>query len=88
MVVYSKETFIKAHENISIPYKNHSYDRYVRDVICCSCGHSIGEQNKYPVWDKEFSFEDKDKANWEYCPYCGNELTSGAKMDEKEHNNA
>jgi DNA-directed RNA polymerase subunit RPC12/RpoP len=74
MVVYSKEQFIQAHENISIPYYNHSYDRYVRDAICGSCGHTLGEQNKYPDLFKEFRYDDNSKNEWKHCPYCGDKL--------------
>lgn len=74
MLVYLPETFIKAHENVSIPYKNHSYDRYVRFCICGSCGSQVGEQVKYPNFEKEFSFADKEKGDWIFCPICGNKL--------------
>ena len=69
---YSSERFIKAHQNRD-PYYNHSYDRYVRDAICGACGKLIGEQNKYPSFDKKFYFGD-EKDEYMFCPYCGNKF--------------
>lgn len=74
MLVYSRERFIGAHEDIRVAYKNHSYDRYVRDAICNSCGSVINEQVKYANWTKEFVFADKDVKGWRYCPFCGERL--------------
>jgi predicted amidohydrolase len=74
MLVYSKETFIRAHEDRGDSYKNHSYNRYVRDAICNKCGEIIGEQVKYSDFDKEFYFEDEDKRVWKYCPICAEKL--------------
>jgi hypothetical protein len=74
MIVYSKEIFIKAHEDMRNPYKNHHYDRYVRDIICGSCGEILGEQVKYVGLDEEFSFEETEKNKWKFCPCCGEKL--------------
>jgi DNA-directed RNA polymerase subunit RPC12/RpoP len=70
MLVYSKERFIKAHEDVGNPYYNHSYSRYVRDVIC-TCGETIGEQDNYPDFNKGFSFDSSEKNKYNFCPYCG-----------------
>ena len=74
MKVYSTEILIKAHEDVNIQYKNHSYPRYVREVLCGCCGHSLGEQQRYTDFDKEFNFVDNDKNNWTCCPYCGGKI--------------
>lgn len=70
---YTNERFIKAHQDISRPYYNHSYDRYVRDVLCVACGRTIGEQSKYPDFSKEFYFE-SEKDKYTNCPYCGHKF--------------
>lgn len=74
MKIYSTKILIKAHEDVNTQYKNHSYDRYVREVLCGCCGRSLGEQQMYIDFDKEFNFVDKNKNNWMYCPYCGGEI--------------
>ena len=74
MLVYSNEKFIKAHENTSISYRNHSYDRHVRDAICANCGTVLGEQVKYFNIDKQFYFGNAEMRNWKYCPYCSEKL--------------
>lgn len=74
MLVYSSEKFIGAHENTSISYRNHSYDRHVRDAICGNCGKLIGEQIKYPNFDKQFYFENTETRKWKHCPYCSEKL--------------
>lgn len=74
MLVYSSEKFIQAHEDIRVAYKNHSYDRYVRDAICNSCGSIIGEQVKYTDWKNGFSFVNTDVVGWKYCPFCAEGL--------------
>ena len=50
----------------------HGYERYEREVYC-ACGKKIGNQTKYENWD-DFAFDDKEKANYKFCPYCGNPL--------------
>ena len=70
---YGSERFIKAHQDRINPYYNHSYDRYVRDAICGACGKLIGEQSKYPDFDKRFHFRN-EKDNYMYCPYCGHKF--------------
>ena len=70
---YGSERFIKAHQDISNPYYNYSYDRYVRDAFCGACGKLIGEQEGYPDFDnftRFYFFNEKD--NYMHCPYCGN----------------
>lgn len=74
MLIYPKETLIKAHADRRISYYNHSYDRYVRDAMCSSCYKIIGEQVKYPDFDKEFKFEPTEKNHYKFCPYCGEKL--------------
>lgn len=78
MLVYSSERFIRAHEDVRDSHKNHSYDRYVKDAICGSCGTLIGEQAKYPTWDKEFSFVEKERNQWICCPFCGQSVRKEA----------
>ena len=72
-MVYGSEKFICAHEDRSNSYYNHYYDRYVREAICSGCGKVIGEQTRYPGFDKKFSF-DGEKRNYLYCPYCGHKF--------------
>lgn len=52
--------------------RGHGYERYERDVYCV-CGKKIGTQTKYDGWDN-FSFDDREKADYKFCPYCGKEL--------------
>ena len=73
---YSKPRFIKAHQDVTKQYYNHSYDREVRDVICSNCGNVIGEQVKYVIWE-EFGFVDAEKDNYICCPYCGHKFKKG-----------
>lgn len=74
MLIHSTETLIRAHADVRQPYYNHHYDRYVRDTMCSECGRTIGEQVKYPYFDKEFKFESVEKNNYKFCPYCGEKL--------------
>lgn len=74
MLIYSTETLIIAHADKRNPYYNHHYDRYVRDAACSKCGRALGEQVKYPDFDKEFKFELVEKNNYKFCPYCGEKL--------------
>jgi DNA-directed RNA polymerase subunit RPC12/RpoP len=67
---YGRERFIRAHQDIKDPYYNHSYARHVRDVLCGACGKIIGEQVKYEI-EKQFHFENKEKDDYRFCPYCG-----------------
>ncbi len=72
-MIYGDKMFIKAHKDRTIPYFNHSYDRYVRDVLCYRCARLIGEQQRYPDFEKEFHFgNEKDK--YIFCPYCGHKF--------------
>ena len=51
--------------------KEYGYKQYTRDVYCV-CGKKIGTQTKY---DKgNFVFDDREKANYKFCPYCGKVL--------------
>lgn len=72
-MVYGKERYIKAHQDVSNRYYNHSYDRYIRDALCSKCGNIIGEQNKYPNFGNNFHF-DNEKDRYKYCPFCGHEF--------------
>lgn len=78
MLIFSTQTLIKAHADKRNPYYNHSYPRYVRDAECSNCGMLIGEQVKYPDFDKEFKFEATEKNGYKFCPYCGKELETHA----------
>lgn len=74
MLIYPSETFIRAHADRSNLYYDHSYDRYVRDAVCSACHRTIGEQVKYPDFEKEFIFESVEKNYYKFCPYCGEKL--------------
>lgn len=50
----------------------HGYEYYTREVYC-TCGKKIGTQSKYDDWDP-FSFDEREKKNYVFCPYCGNSL--------------
>lgn len=50
----------------------HGYERYIRDVYCV-CGKKIGTQTKYDGWE-HFSFDNREKEEYKFCPYCGKEL--------------
>ena len=50
----------------------HGYERYEREVYCI-CGKKIGTQTKYDGWDN-FNFDNREKADYKFCPYCGQEL--------------
>ena len=78
-MIYSPPTFIKAHQDMSRHYYNHSYDRYVRHAMCSKCGTPIGEQVRYPDFEKEFKFEETEKNSYKYCPYCGNKFKEATK---------
>ena len=71
---YSRVKTIKAHQDRSVPYYNHSYDREVRDALCSNCGVVIGEQVKYPDFDKDFHFDSKEKDSFSFCPHCGHKF--------------
>ena len=47
----------------------HGYERYEREVYC-TCGKKIGTQSKYDGWN-DFYFDNKEKAEYKFCPYCG-----------------
>ena len=51
----------------------HGYEHYTREVYC-TCGKRIGKQTKYADWD-DFSYDDREKAEYKFCPYCGNKIT-------------
>ena len=50
----------------------HGYEHYTREVYC-TCGKKIGTQIKLQGWDN-FIFEDKEKAEYKFCPYCGTKI--------------
>lgn len=78
-MVYSSKEFIRAHQDVTKRRYNHSYDRYVREAICSSCGKVIGEQDGYVDWyNGEFRFQD-ERDNYKFCPYCGHEFRKGDK---------
>ena len=70
---YGNKKFIRAHQDIRVPYYNHSYDREVRDALCSGCGKIIGEQIRYPEFDRALSFKN-EKDLYIYCPYCGHKF--------------
>ena len=74
MLVYSSPRFYERE-------KYHTYyDRETRDAICGNCGHIIGIQERYPDWEsKEFSFEEREKKGYKYCPYCAASLKEEMK---------
>ena len=72
-MIYGHKRFIKAHQDITMPYYNHYYDREVREVICSKCKKTLGEQVKYTDFDKSFRFRN-EKDNYKYCPYCAHEF--------------
>lgn len=76
-MLYTDKIFIKAHQNRTNSYYNHSYDREVRYAICSKCGKILGEQVKYPNFDKVFHFSN-EKDDYKYCPYCGHEYEFGS----------
>ena len=48
------------------------YESYHRDIYC-ECGRKIATQTKYLMWD-DYIFDDREKADYKFCPYCGKEL--------------
>lgn len=50
----------------------HGWEHYVRQVYC-ACGKQIGTQTKYDGHN-DFYFDDREKADYKFCPYCGKEL--------------
>ena len=52
--------------------RGHGYAKYIREVYC-TCGKKIGTQSKYDGW-KNFSFNEKEKIEYKFCPYCGKDL--------------
>lgn len=53
---------------------------YKRDATCGECGAMIGSQESYKSKKEGYSFKDRYKKNYIFCPYCGKEL----KYLEKE----
>ena len=49
--------------------RGHGYEKYIREVYC-TCGKKIGTQSKYVGWN-DFYFDNKEKAEYKFCPYCG-----------------
>lgn len=78
-MIYSPQIFIGAHQDITNRYYNHSYPRYVRHAMCSKCGKAIGEQVRYPDFEKEFKFDETEKNSYKYCPYCGHEFKEELK---------
>ena len=74
---YGRTQFIKAHQDVSNPYYNYSYDREVRDTFCTQCYDFIGKQVKYKFLGQDFAFEDDEKNNYTHCPYCGHKFKKG-----------
>ena len=73
-MICSPEIFIKAHQDVRIPYYNASYDRYVKKVEYVGCREEIGEVERFPDFYNKFYFKDKEKNDYKFCPYCGHEF--------------
>lgn len=74
MLVYSSEKFN--------PKRNgHGYEYYSRDGICGECGSVIGtlECYNYNKEPREYSFYNREKNSYEFCPYCGEPLKKKEK---------
>lgn len=56
----------------------YGYKYYERDAICNKCGVVLGSQRAYNEYkepkEEEFVFEEREKNNYDYCPYCGEQL--------------
>lgn len=65
-VIYTEPRFIGKDK------MGHGYERYEREVYCV-CGKKIGTQTKY-YGQNDFYFDDREKADYKFCPYCGKEL--------------
>lgn len=75
MLVYSTGVYI--------PKRNgHGYNKEVRDAICGCCGNSIGQQTKYEDY-KEFSFDERIKGLYKFCPFCSKPLYEEISYDKK-----
>lgn len=59
-VIYTEPRFDKS---------DRRYDKYIREVYCV-CGKKIGTQTKY-VDCNNFTFDEREKQNYKFCPYCG-----------------
>ena len=64
MLIYTEARFISGRAR-------DGFDYYSRDALCNSCGKTIGSQTKYHIDDKKFYFNERDKATYKFCPYCG-----------------
>lgn len=51
---------------------DHGYVHYTREVYC-TCGKKLGTQTKYDG-QSSFSFDEREKADYKFCPYCGKEI--------------
>ncbi len=50
------------------------YEFYTREVYC-TCGKRLGTQTKYHGQDNfSFDYDDRDKAEYKFCPFCGKEI--------------
>lgn len=64
MLIYTRPKYVPQSR------ATNGYDYYERDVICNKCGETIGTQKLYSN-SKDFWFENREKANYKFCPYCG-----------------
>lgn len=48
------------------------YSYYTRSAICTECGNEFGIQTSYQGDD--FYFNEREKAKYTHCPYCGQPL--------------
>lgn len=65
-VIYTEPHFHTTDRN------GHGYEKYTREVYCI-CGKKIGTQTKYSDC-KDFAFDDREKKNYKFCPYCGKSI--------------
>ena len=66
----------KDNGDMRIVYVNENVDRIFLSIVnnlFFEMFPEIGTQTKYPMWDN-FYFDEEEKAEYKFCPYCGNKL--------------
>ena len=73
--------FVYSSPNFNPKRNGHGYEYYSRDAICGECGSVIGRQEcyNYTKEPREYSFYNREKNNYEFCPYCGKPLKKKEK---------
>jgi len=66
MLIYSNPFYIEDNGN--------GYDLDLRDAICRNCLKVLGRQENYRDIDEKFKFPEREKNEYKFCPYCGEEL--------------